>query len=185
MKKIFIYLIFISFLDLFPLLFAGEIYVSPQGSDKNAGTKEAPFYTLSRAIKQAREWRRLNRPEVAGGIYIRLEDGVYLQRNPLFIRPEDSGTPDSPTVICAGENACPVISGGIAVTGWKRGCNDERIPQELRGKVWTAPAPVIGNRRVETRQMWVNGDKAPRASQFPEGIMERMIDFNPEYGKDK
>ena len=60
MKKTFIYLIFTSFLGLFSSLFAGEIYVSPYGSDKNAGTKEAPFCTLERAIKQAREWRRLN-----------------------------------------------------------------------------------------------------------------------------
>ena len=77
MKKTFIYLSFIIFLGWFPSLFAGEIYVSLQGNDKNPGTKEAPFYTLNRAIKQAREWRRLNRPEVAGGIYIRLEEGVY------------------------------------------------------------------------------------------------------------
>lgn len=73
MKKTFIYLSFIIFLGWFPSLFAGEIYVSLQGNDKNPGTKEAPFYTLNRAIKQAREWRRLNRPEVAGGIYIRLK----------------------------------------------------------------------------------------------------------------
>ena len=61
MKKTFIYLSFIIFLGWFPLLFAGEIYVSLQGNDKNPGTKEAPFNTLNRAIKQAREWRRLNR----------------------------------------------------------------------------------------------------------------------------
>lgn len=180
MKKTFIYLIFTSFLGLFSSLFAGEIYVSPYGSDKSAGTKEAPFYTLERAIKQAREWRRLNQPEVTDGIYIRLEDGVYIQHSSLFIRPEDSGTPDSPTVICAVENAHPVISGGIAVTGWKHGCENPEIPEGLRQKVWSAKAPVIGNRRVETRQMWVNGDKVQRASQFPDGVMERMIDFNPE-----
>ena len=92
MKKTFIYLSFIIFLGWFPSLFAGEIYVSLQGNDKNPGTKEAPFYTLNRAIKQAREWRRLNRLEVAGGIYISLEEGVYAQRNSLFLRPEDSGT---------------------------------------------------------------------------------------------
>ena len=78
MKKTFTYLSFIIFLGWFPSLFAGEIYVSLQGNDKNPGTKEAPFNTLNRAIKQAREWRRLNRPEVAGGIYIRLEEGVVL-----------------------------------------------------------------------------------------------------------
>ena len=180
MKKTFIYLSFIIFLGWFPSLFAGEIYVSLQGNDKNPGTKEAPFNTLNRAIKQAREWRRLNRPEVAGGIYIRLEEGVYAQRNSLFLRPEDSGTPDSPTVICAVDGAHPVISGGVAVTGWKRGCNHPAIPEKLRQKIWSAEAPLIGNRRVETRQMWVNGHKVQRAAQFPDGGLERMIDFNSE-----
>ena len=180
MKKTFTYLSFIIFLGWFPSLFAGEIYVSLQGNDKNPGTKEAPFNTLNRAIKQAREWRRLNRPEVAGGIYIRLEEGVYAQRNSLFLRPEDSGTSDSPTVICAVDGAHPVISGGVAVTGWKRGCNHPAIPEKLRQKIWSAEAPLIGNRRVETRQMWVNGHKVQRAAQFPDGGLERMIDFNPE-----
>ena len=180
MKKTFIYLSFIIFLGWFPSLFAGEIYVSLQGNDKNPGTKEAPFNTLNRAIKQAREWRRLNWPEVAGGIYIRLEEGVYAQRNSLFLRPEDSGTPDSPTVICAVDGAHPVISGGVAVTGWKRGCNHPAIPEKLKQKIWSAEAPLIGNRRVETRQMWVNGHKVQRAAQFPDGGLERMIDFNPE-----
>lgn len=180
MKKTFIYLSFIIFLGWFPSLFAGEIYVSLQGNDKNPGTKEAPFNTLNRAIKQAREWRRLNWPEVAGGIYIRLEEGVYAQRNSLFLRPEDSGTPDSPTVICAVDGAHPVISGGVAVTGWKRGCNHPAVPEKLKQKIWSAEAPLIGNRRVETRQMWVNGHKVQRAAQFPDGGLERMIDFNPE-----
>lgn len=180
MKKTFTYLSFIIFLGWFPLLFAGEIYVSLQGNDKNPGTKEAPFNTLNRAIKQAREWRRLNRPEVAGGIYIRLEEGVYAQRNSLFLRSEDSGTPDSPTVICAVDGAHPVISGGVAVTGWKRGCNHPAVPEKLKQKIWSAEAPLIGNRRVETRQMWVNGHKVQRAAQFPDGGLERMIDFNPE-----
>ena len=180
MKKTFTYLSFIIFLGWFPSLFAGEIYVSLQGNDKNPGTKEAPFNTLNRAIKQAREWRRLNRPEVSGGIYIRLEEGVYAQRNSLFLRPEDSGTSDSPTVICAVDGAHPVISGGVAVTGWKRGCNHPAIPEKLRQKIWSAEAPLIGNRRVETRQMWVNGHKVQRAAQFPDGGLEQMIDFNPE-----
>ena len=180
MKKTFIYLSFIIFLGWFPSLFAGEIYVSLQGNDKNPGTKEAPFNTLNRAIKQAREWRRLNWPEVAGGIYIRLEEGVYAQRNSLFLSPEDSGTPDSPTVICAVDGAHPVISGGVAVTGWKRGCNHPAVPEKLKQKIWSAEAPLIGNRRVETRQMWVNGHKVQRAAQFPDGGLERMIDFNPE-----
>ncbi len=161
-------------------LTAGDIHVSPTGNDSNAGTREAPYQSLEQAFRQAREWRRLNRPEVAGGIRILLQDGVYLQTKPLFIRPEDSGTPDSPTVVCTASGARPVISGGIAVTGWKKGCTDTRLTQFLRNKIWVAEAPRISNRLVETRQMWVNGRKAQWASQFPEGVMERMLSFNPE-----
>lgn len=195
MKKTFIAFILLVSLGMVTSLFAGDIYVSPYGSDKNTGTKEAPFHTLDRAMKQAREWRRLKHPETTGGIFIRLTDGLYPRHTPLFIRPEDSGTSDSPTIICAdgdGET-CPVISGGIAVTGWKQGCSAsvidgnhrqipegfKQIPDEIRSKIWVAEAPLMGNRRVETRQMWVNGKKAQRASQFPDGVMERMIDFDP------
>ena len=76
MKKTFTVFVLMASLSMFSILFAGEIYVSPRGNDKNAGTKEAPYLTLNHALKQAREWRRLNAPEVAGGISIRLEDGI-------------------------------------------------------------------------------------------------------------
>lgn len=161
-------------------LSAGNIYVSTRGNDQAAGTKEAPLQTLEQAIKQAREWRRLQRPEAAGGIKILLEEGIYRQYKTLFIRPEDSGRPDSPTLICAAPNAKVVISGGVPVNNWKQGCEDNRITPTLRKKIWVAEAPHIGNRILETRQMWVNGVKAQRASQFPDGTMEQMIDFNPK-----
>lgn len=161
-------------------LSAGNIYVSTRGNDQAAGTKEAPLQTLEQAIKQAREWRRLQRPEAVGGINILLEEGIYRQYKTLFIRPEDSGRPDSPTLICAAPNAKVVISGGVPVNNWKQGCEDNRITPTLRKKIWVAEAPHIGNRILETRQMWVNGVKAQRASQFPDGTMERMIDFNPK-----
>ena len=51
MKKTIVVLLFMASLGLFSVLVAGEIYVSPHGSDRNAGTKEAPYLTLNRAIK--------------------------------------------------------------------------------------------------------------------------------------
>lgn len=159
---------------------AGDIHVSPRGDDNATGTRESPFLTLERAVKQAREWRRLKSPQATGGIQIMLEAGTYPQYKPVFIRPEDSGTPDSPTIISAAPGARAVISGGVPVTNWKQGCEDSRISPKLRQKIWVADAPRVGNRILETRQMWVNGVKAQRASQFPDGTMERMIDFNPQ-----
>lgn len=158
---------------------AGKIYVGLHGNDAADGTTERPFATLSRALKQAREWRRLNKPQAENGIDIIMYGGTYRQESPIFLRPEDSGTATSPTIIraAAGENV--IISGGINVTGWQHGTDDNHVNPEVRGKVWTADAPMKGNRIVETRQMWVNGRKACRAAQFAEGVMERMTDFRP------
>lgn len=159
---------------------AGEIWVSPNGNDANKGTKHAPLRTVSQALKQAREWRRLSDSRVAGGIRILLEDGVYQLDKTLFVRPEDSGTVDSPTFIeAAGKSA--VLSGGRNITGWKLVAEDiPGLPAVARGKVWVADAPLAGNRMLGFRQMWVNDAKAVRTTQFALGEMQRMLAFDKE-----
>lgn len=158
---------------------AGDIYVSTCGNDSLSGQAEAPLRTVAEAMKRAREWRRLKSPEAEGDIRIILADGVYRQTEPLFVRPEDSGKPGSATIVCSAEGSNAVISGGVEVTGWTKGCDDSRIAPGLRDRIWVADAPMNGNRMVETRQLYVNGRKAVRASQFEPGKMERMVDFNP------
>ena len=59
----------------------------------------APGQSLHEALRQAREWRRTGDPRCQGGIHIRIKAGRYHMTEPLFIRPEDSGTPESPTII--------------------------------------------------------------------------------------
>ena len=76
----------ILFLLMSGLAFSGEIIVSEGES-------------LHEALRQAREWRRTNDPRCEGGITIRIKAGRYYMNEPLFIRPEDSGTDDSPLVI--------------------------------------------------------------------------------------
>lgn len=68
---------FIAFVSYTFYLTAGDIYVSPYGNDNAAGTRQSPLQTLEQAIKQAREWRRLQSPETTGGINILLEEGKY------------------------------------------------------------------------------------------------------------
>ena len=91
---------------------AGDIYVSPAGNDLSAGTSASPLRTPAAALKLAREWRRLQKKDADGGINIHLEGGVYQLAKPLFLRPEDSGTADSPTIISADATEAAVISGG-------------------------------------------------------------------------
>ncbi len=156
---------------------AGDIYVATHGNDNAPGTLAAPLRTPAAALKMAREWRRLHKPETQGGIFIHISGGIYRLATPLFLRPEDSGTKLSPTVICGDKKQETVLSGGIALSGWRKGCTDTRIPAQARSRVWVADAPMQGNRIVYCRQLWVNGTKATRAQQGEQGEMTRMNSF--------
>lgn len=156
-----------------------NIYVSStSGSDSAAGSATAPLRSVAEALKRAREMRRLHRPGVEEGIEILLSDGVHRLSRPLFVRPEDSGTPTGPTVIKSVPGARAAISGGVSVTGWTRPDRIEGVADSLQGKIWVASAPMDANRIVETRQLYINGNKAVRATQFAPGEMARMVDFN-------
>ena len=157
---------------------SGNIYVSPAGDDRADGSLNAPIKTPAEALRRAREWRRLKSPEAADTIQIILADGNYTLSESLFIRPEDSGTSSSPTIFRSANDSKAVISGGTEIKGWEIVRNDPRIPNALIGKIWMADAPTKGHRIVETRQLYVDGKKAQRSSQFAPGVMDRMIDFN-------
>lgn len=177
MRESLLYVLIALFSSL--TVYPGNIYVSAKnGSDTASGTAEAPLLTVGEALKRAREWRRLDAPEAYDDIRIILDGGTYRQSVPLFIRPEDSGTPASATIITSAPDSKAVISGGVSVTGWTRGTDDKRVPARLRDKIWVADAPMNANRIIETRQMYVNGSKAIRASQFAPGKMERMASFD-------
>ena len=133
-------------------LLAGEIWISPKGSDLNDGTRQSPKATLTSALRQAREWRRTEDNRIQGGITIYMEGGTYAFYEPVFIRPEDSGTKESPTIIRSVDDEKVILSGGISINGWKK-----------QGKVWVADVPVFNGRPLDFRQLWVNGKKAVRA----------------------
>ena len=133
-------------------LLAGEIWISPKGSDFNDGTRQSPKATLTSALRQAREWRRTEDNRIQGGITIYMEGGTYAFHEPVFIRPEDSGTKESPTIIRSVGDEKVILSGGISINGWKK-----------QGKVWIADVPAFNGRPLDFRQLWVNGKKAVRA----------------------
>jgi hypothetical protein len=158
-----------------------DIWVSPTGSDKNPGTKDQPLATLSMALRKVRDLRRLHDPSVSEGFHIILRGGIYYLEEPILIRPEDSGTPDSPTFIEAAVNERPVFSGGIPVTGWKKAGTISGLPREAQGKVWVAESPYFGGRFIEFRQMWINNNKANRASDYDAGkTLQRILSVNKE-----
>jgi hypothetical protein len=158
MKKI---LFLIAFAGIYFSAFTAEIYVSTTGKDSNDGSVHAPVATPGKAIRIAREMRRLNAPGIETGIQIILKDGLYSLYETINIRPEDSGTATSPTIIrretttpdASGEiQPGAVISGGVQVKNWKKS-----------GKLMVAQVPEFNGRPLEIRQLWINGKKAVRA----------------------
>lgn len=155
---------------------AADIWVATSGKDTNEGTKESPLATVHMALRKARELRRLNDASVKGGIHIIIKDGTYYFDEALFVRPEDSGTADSPTTIEADVNANPIFSGGVAIKNWKK--STTVINGQKAGTVWVADALQIAGEVINYRQLWVNDVKAVRAKNTAGNKMERILSWD-------
>lgn len=164
MKRIFITAAALLIASALP---AADIFISPRGNDRNAGTEAAPKATLTAALRQARELRRLNDESIRNGITIHLAGGDYHLYEPVFIRPEDSGTETSPTVITSDGGA--TLHGGIPLTNWRK-----------QGKLLVTDVPSFNGRPLDFRQLWINGHKAVRARDVADfEQMYRIINSDP------
>ena len=134
-----------------------HIYSSPEGM------------TPHQALREAREMRRLHRVGATDTLYIHLAEGIYYLGETLFVRPEDSGTPASPTVIVGAENGKSILSGGMPL----------QMVKSLGSSVFTA-SPIVGRRSIDVRQIWNNDRKLPHASLVPLDSMINIIDFRKE-----
>ena len=123
------------------------VFVSPSGDDANPGTSASrPVRTLPRAQDVV---RTLN-TAMTGDIVVSLAGGTYQLTQPLRLDARDSGTGGHRVIWTAAAGARPLVSGGIPITGWTKGS----------GNVWSAPVPA----GLHTRQLYVNGVRATRAS---------------------
>ena len=116
-----------------------------------------PNETLQMAIRRARDRHRLGEKDV---ISIELGNRIYRIKEPIRLYPEDSN------IVLNGDGA--IISGGIQLKEWRK-----------EGKLFVAEAPKNGNRPLLIRQLWINGEKMLRASQFGRYQMGRMLNFDP------
>lgn len=152
-----------------------KIYVSPKGSDLAEGTKKLPLESLNMALRKARELRRLKSPDIKNGIQIILTDGNYRLEEPVFIRPEDSGTAESPTIIQAENIGKAVLNGGVTIKNWKKA---DAINGLKAGTIWVADAPQKAGEILNYRQLWVNGNKAVRAKSTSGSEMDRILSWD-------
>lgn len=130
------------------------LYVSPQGGDGNPGTMDKPLATLARARDLLREQRRNGSLREPAQVVVRA--GTYYFPEPLVLGPEDSGTAEAPLTFRAAPGEKAVLSGGRAITGWRR----------FQDKIWVAHLPEVAAGRWYFRQLFVNGQRQIRA-RFP------------------
>ncbi|HWB82724.1 MAG TPA: hypothetical protein VG675_01205 [Bryobacteraceae bacterium] len=119
-----------------------ELYVSPNGSDRNPGTQARPF----RTIAHARDVVRGINGKMTGDIVVNLRGGTYAITTPIEFGAADSGINGFHVTYRAFQKEVPVISGGVPVTGWTLD----------HGKVYKAKL----NRNFKLRSLYVNGVRA-------------------------
>ena len=91
-----------------------EIYVSENGNDSNAGTKDSPVKTIETAQKLV----RANNDKMTGDIVVNIMPGTYQLDKMLEFSVEDSGK-NGHNVIYRGENK-PVITGANKIDNFKQ-----------------------------------------------------------------
>jgi len=155
---------------------AGEFWVAPAGADHAAGSRTDPFTDPAQALQQIREWRQQGKIAAAEPVKIFLREGIYPLLAPLNFRAEEAGTAGAPIRIEAAAGEHPLLSGGVAIGGWKKLTPKiPGLPETARGKIWVAPAPKIAGRILEFRQLWVDDLKAIRAREPNGETLARLV----------
>jgi parallel beta-helix repeat protein len=128
-------------------------YVSPEGSDSQAGTIiDKPFATLQKARDAIRELKK------AGGlkspVTVFLFGGTYELTEPFILTTEDSGTETCPITYRAYNDEKPIISGGREIKSqW----------EQYEGNIMVCDVPEARDGNWKFRQLFLNGKRMDRA----------------------
>lgn len=125
---------------------AVELYVSPDGSDDNSGSADAPLRTLAGARDAV---RKIN-GSMSADIIVNLHGGTYRITEPVQFDTRDSGTNGHRIIYRAIEGETPVISGAKQVTGWTK----------FNDTLYAAPL----DRDYKLRNLYVNDHRANMGS---------------------
>lgn len=129
-------------------------YVSSTGADTADGTEDQPFVSLAaakRAVAKEKATGNTNRFEVV------VLPGTYFIEEPLVFGPEESGTPDAPYTIKAGEGGEVVLSAGRPLQlDWKD--HDGRIQKAHVAEVDSIPGLYAGGKAL-TRARYPNREE--------------------------
>ncbi len=148
------YALFIGTLLLSTGFAAQHVYVSPDGDDNAAGTKQAPLKTLHAARDKVRE---INDGTEDIVVYLRgnVDGGYHFLDSTLTLDQRDGGK-NGKTVTyaaCPDDREMPVVSGGIRIGNWTL--------HDQAKNIWKASPPVPVNKKI--RNLTVDHFPAVRA----------------------
>ncbi len=131
-----------------------RLFVSPTGNDTWSGTLSEPSPTKTdgplATVAAARDKLRALKQQggLPEGAVVTIANGVYRIESPIVFTPEDSGALNAPIVYKNADGASPIISGGRAISGWRR-----------EGELWAADLPAAREGAWSFGSLWVNGER--------------------------
>lgn len=154
MKTTILSFFFIGFV-LFAKAQTIDIYVSPQGSDKNTGiSHDQPVASLQQALNLWEGLKRAgNTPNI---VNIVLKRGHYNFSQPVNINPDNGGSSKTKLIIRSEDNNRVIFNGAQKITGWKK----------YKNIIWMAPVPEAKEGKWMFNQLFVNGQQKTVA-RFP------------------
>jgi hypothetical protein len=134
------------------------LFVSTEGNDQwsgrlaepNADRTDGPFASIGAARDAVRARKLAGR--LATSTTVQLRGGRYVLAEPVQFGPEDSG----PITYSAYPGEQPILDGGRRVEGWQIETHNGMMR-------WVADVPEVRAGNWYFRQLWVNGERRPRA----------------------
>ena len=141
-----------------------DIYVAPNGSDENPGTKEAPFQTWQRANEEVQKFNA----DMTGNIVVHFAGGNYPITERMNMDEKISGR-NGYKVIYKGDDLLnpPVFNGGKQVTGWTK---------QADSPIWTADGSHLGVEYL--RHLYINGFPAVQARSRYKYAMSSLYEID-------
>ncbi len=132
-----------------------NIYVSPKGNDKNAGTKAKPVASFAKAQTLA------SKTQAGKPVNVIFMDGIYYLSETVHFTADDSKSLTSPIKYTAEHEGKAIISGGLLLKlnwkPWQKGIYKAQVPNN-----------------VAIDQLYINGVRQ-RMARFPNAVAEKNV----------
>jgi hypothetical protein len=136
-----------------------QIHVAPDAPENGNGSEERPLASLHEVRNAVRNALQSTAREQRITVFI--HGDIYELPETLTFTTADSGTPENPVIYTAWPGDRPVISGGRRLHNWTR-LNDNR---------WTTPIPAERENDWIPRQLFLDGERCPRARHPDAGFL--------------